>query len=101
MFHTAIKWTQMGAQSRTLLMNNLHVVDPGAFTSALSDLIRGWSAMKYSETNPDSTWYRDNGYGQLNWQDGAAPRSQSVQFYFTPSEWVKKTSLVLTMLRVS
>ena len=101
MFLTFVKWSQPGAQSRATLINNLHVVAPSAFVSALTDLIRGWSAMKYSQTNPDRTWYRDNGYGQLNWQDGPVARSQNVQFYFTPSEWVKNTSVVLTMLAVA
>jgi len=100
MFLTSIKWTQPGSLSRTTLMNNLHVADPAAFVNALTDLIRGWSAMRYSQSNPDTSPYRDNGFGQLNWQDGPAPRSQNVQFYFSPSGWVYNTSVVLTMYAV-
>jgi hypothetical protein len=101
MFTTHIAWTAPGMASRSALMTNLQVVSPESFVAALGDLIRGWSTMRYSQQDPDTSPFRNNGFGELRWQDGHNPRFCNIQMSFRPSRWTYGKEVTLTMLAVT
>lgn len=101
-FSTVVTWTAAGERSRSLLITNIRVAQPGEFCLALNKLIDDWCALKYSQTPPHQTMYSHNGFGTFSWSDGSnGTRQQAVSFSFDTSNWAAGVGMRVNMQSVT
>ena len=102
-FVTTVAWTWDGQQSLNLLMNNIRppLNNRNAFIAALNDCIKGFASMRFSYFPPSQSADAHNGFGDLSWQDNAAPRNLRVSFSFNTRGWQQSTCVTMEMLTVT
>jgi hypothetical protein len=92
-FLVSTKWTDVGMDNRNLLGHNLAVQDTSAFLKAVGEFIRGYAAMKYSQSQPD--WGRQFGTGSTSWTENGNTRSVNLSIAFTTADWVQAKSMTM------